>query len=262
MRRDARMLAALFERSMGPGEAWEVFRDLVRGGRGGPRRAPRRGRQEARARGPLPGVRRPLRRARRPRAHLAPPRRLAVRDLRPLRRAEDGLPRARRGDRARALGGSPELAPRRPPRGPGARGPRAGVDRRGGGRGARRGRPRAQGHARARRRAGQGVGRPLGRRARRHRRDQPGEGPHLHTRHARPRRQEMRTARPTAAIGLRAPHVRPDLRPPGATGRRPPRPPATCRAPSPPASRRRCRRRRRPQAAPASRGSSRGRRTG
>ena len=126
MRRDARMLAALFERSMGPGEAWEVFRDLVRGGRGGPRRAPRRGRQEARARGPLPGVRRPLRRARRPRAHLAPPRRLAVRDLRALRRAEDGLPRARRGDRARALGGPPELTPRRPPRGPGARGPRAG----------------------------------------------------------------------------------------------------------------------------------------
>lgn len=37
-------------------------------------------------------------------------------------------------------------------------------------------------------------------------------------------------------------------------------PPVTCRAPSPPASPRRCRRRRRPQAASTSRGSSRGRR--
>ncbi len=55
MRRDARMLAALFERSMGLGEAWEVFRDLVRGGRGRPRRAPRQGGQEARRRYPVDG---------------------------------------------------------------------------------------------------------------------------------------------------------------------------------------------------------------
>ena len=106
-----------------------------------------------------------------------------------------------------------------------------------------------------------GVCRPPGRRARGHRRDQPPGGPHPHTRHARPRRQEVRAARPTEATGHRAPHVRPDPRPTAATGRRPPRPPATCRAPSPPASRRRCRRRRRPQAAPASCSSSRGRPT-
>ena len=93
-----------------------------------------------------------------------------------------------------------------------------------------------------------------------HRRDQPPGGPHPHTRHARPRRREVRTARPTEATGHRAPHVRPDLRPTAATGRRPPRPPATCRAPSPAASPGRCRRRHGPQAAPAPRGSSRGRR--
>ena len=156
MRRDARMLAALLGRSMGLGEAWEVSGTWSGEVEGGSRRAPRRGGQEARPRDPLPGVRRPPWRARRPRAHLAPPRRLAVRDPRPLRRAEDGLPRARRGDRARALGGAAELAPRGPPRGPGARGPRAGPGRRGGGRDARRGRPQAQGHARARGRAGQG----------------------------------------------------------------------------------------------------------
>ena len=93
-----------------------------------------------------------------------------------------------------------------------------------------------------------------------HRRDQPPGGPHPHTRHARPRRREVRTARPTEATGHRAPHVRPDPRPTAATGRRPPRPPATCRAPSPPASPGRCRRRHGPQAAPAPRGPSRGRR--
>ena len=42
MRRDARMLAAPLGRPMGLGEAWEVFRDLVRGGRGG-RGGPRSG---------------------------------------------------------------------------------------------------------------------------------------------------------------------------------------------------------------------------
>ena len=42
-------------------------------------------------------------------------------------------------------------------------------------------------------------------------------GLHPHTRHARPRRQEVRTARPTEATGHRAPHVRPDLRPTAAT---------------------------------------------
>ena len=200
----------------GAGRGLGGLGDLVRGGRGRSRRAPRRGGQEAGPRNPLPCVRRPLRRARHSRAHLASPRRLAVRDLRALRRAPHGLPRARREDRARALGGSPELAPRGPPRGPGARGPHAGPGRRGGGRGARRGRPQALGHARARGRAGQGVGRLLGRQARRHRRDQPAGWPHPHTRHARPRRQEVRTARPTEA-----------------TGRRSPRSPATCRAPSP-----------------------------
>ena len=57
-----------------------------------------------------------------------------------------------------------------------------------------------------------------------HRRDQPPGGPHPHTRHARPRRREVRTARPTEATGHRAPHVRPDPRPTAATGRRSPRP--------------------------------------
>ena len=54
MRRDARMLAAPPGRPVGLGEAWEVFRDLVRGGRGGSRRAARRGCQAARPRVPPP----------------------------------------------------------------------------------------------------------------------------------------------------------------------------------------------------------------
>ena len=58
------------------------------------------------------------------------------------------------------------------------------------------------------------LGRPVG-----HRRDQPPGGPHPHTRHARPRRREVRTARPTVAAGHRAPHVRPDLRLTAVTGR-------------------------------------------
>ena len=93
-----------------------------------------------------------------------------------------------------------------------------------------------------------------------HRRDQPGEGPHPHTRHARPRRREVRAARPTEATGHRAPHVRPDPRPSGATGRRPSWAARDMSGPSPPASPGRCRSRHGPQAASAPRGSSRGRR--
>lgn len=62
------------------------LRDLVRGGRGGSRRAPRRGGEGVvQSRDPLPGVRRP----RHLRAHRASPRHLAVPHLRPLHRAED-----------------------------------------------------------------------------------------------------------------------------------------------------------------------------
>lgn len=42
-----------------------------------------------------------------------------------------------------------------------------------------------------------------------HRRDQPLEGPHLHTRHARPRRQEVRRRDRRKRQGVRGPHVRP-----------------------------------------------------
>lgn len=63
MRRDARMLAALLGHSMGPGEAWEVSGTWFEEVRGGSRRAPHQGGQEAWPRDPLPGVRRHLRRA-------------------------------------------------------------------------------------------------------------------------------------------------------------------------------------------------------
>ena len=115
-------------------------------------------------------------------------------------------------------GGAVELAPRRPLRGLGARDPCAGR-RRGGGRGRPSGTTAGLGTCSCApsRRPG-GLPTTLAPGARGHRRDQPPGGARIHIHHARPRRQEMRTARPTEMTGHCAPHVRPDLRPTAATG--------------------------------------------
>lgn len=116
-------------------------RRVVRGGRGRPRRAAREGRPRQGRGGALPGVRGALRGVRRARAHVAPPGHLAVQDLRALRRAARGLPRARRGDGAHALGGQAELALHGAVRGAGPGGRAARRDRPGGRRARRRVRP-------------------------------------------------------------------------------------------------------------------------
>lgn len=105
----AGMLARLFEHSMGLGPEWGVSDVWFEQPEGGPERLHVR---VARARrgGAVPGVRPPLRRLRLPRAHLAPPGHLAVRDRRALRGAPRRLPGARPQDRPHALGGAPELA--------------------------------------------------------------------------------------------------------------------------------------------------------
>jgi hypothetical protein len=92
---------------------------LVRGEGGCSQRAPHpRGAREGPG-GGVPRVQAEVRRLRHAGAHLAPPRHLAVRDHRALRRAQGGLPGARRPHRADALGGEAELALHGPLRGPG-----------------------------------------------------------------------------------------------------------------------------------------------
>ena len=219
MRRDARMLAALFERPVGLGEAWEVsetWSGEVEGGPDEPRAgvAGRRGHAV-----PCPGCGVPC----------------GARDARERTWRHPGVWQS--GTYAR------RVVPRTDCPGHGVRTVPAPWEVR----------PSPHPAALLGDRALAARARGTGETSR------PG-GPRPHTRHARPRRREVRAARPTEATGHRAPHVRPDLRPTAATGRRPPRPPATCRAPSPPASPGRCRRRHGPQAAPAPRGPSRGRR--
>ena len=166
MRRDARMLAALFERPVGLGEAWEVLETWFGEVEGGPGEL-RAGVAERRGHAvPCPecGVPCGVHDARertwrhldiwqfRTYVHCAVPRT----DCPEHGAGTVPVPwEVRPNSHLAALLGDRALAAR-------ARG-RA---RRGGGRGARRGRPQAQGHARARRRAGQGVCRLLGRRAR------------------------------------------------------------------------------------------------
>lgn len=250
MRRDARMLAALLGRSMGLGEAWEVSGTWSGEVEGGVPTSPAPG---------WPGgaaTRSPARSAASPVACATP---AGAPGATPASGSPGPTPAAPcRGRTAPSTARGPRPCPggcgrtrtSRPSSGTGRSRPACGA----GPPGRRTGRPSGTttgpgtcSGARSRRPGGSADHPGAGRVG--HRRDQPLEGPHLHTRHARPRRQEVRTARRAEATGHRAPHVRPDLRPSGATGRRSPRPPATCRAPSPPASRRRCLRRRRPQAA-------------
>ena len=218
MRQDARMLAALFERSMGLGEAWEVSGTWFEEVEGGPDElhagvARRRGHavpcpecgvpcgaRDARERTwRHPGVWQSGTHARRavpvpwevrPNPHLA------------ALLGDRALAARARGRAAGAADGAPVG---------GDRGPRDML-----------GRAVAQARGSADHPGAGRVG---------HRRDQPPGGPHPHTRHARPRRREVRAARPTEATGHRAPNVRPDPRPTAATGRRSPRSPVTCRAP-------------------------------
>ena len=209
MRRDARMLAALFERSMGLGEAWEVSETWFEEVEGGPdelhvRVAERRGHAV-----PCPecGVPCGARDAR-------------ERTWRHLDIWQSGtyarcaVPRTdcpehgvrtvlmpwevRPNSHLAALFEAQVLAARVRSRAAGA----ADGAPVGGDRGPRDmlGRAVAQARGSA---DYSGAGR-VG-----HRRDQPLEGPHLQIPHARPRRQEVRTARPTETTGHRAPHVRP-----------------------------------------------------
>lgn len=183
----AGMLAQLFERSMGLGPEWEVSDAWLEERDGAPdelhvRVAHVRGRA---VECPVCGGVRDLRH---PRAHLAPPRHLAARDDRPLRRAQGGLPRRRRAHRAHAAGGPAELPLHRPLRGAGAGHGPVGHDRvghrvpRAGERRPRVGDPAARGLR------GEGGGGLLCRREGRHRRHREEARPELHKHHGGPRR--------------------------------------------------------------------------
>lgn len=136
----------------------------------------------------MPRMPQEARHLRHAREDLEASRHLAVRDDRPLRRAEGRLPRGRRACLQDALGGAPELALHRPLRGAGDRDGALRHGRDGdSASGARDGCAHMAPAGQSRRR-GEGCRRLFGCRARRDRRHREEARPELHQHHGRPRR--------------------------------------------------------------------------
>lgn len=204
------------------------LRCLVRGARRGAGRAPCGG-------GPSKGPQRnapyatgsaaPTTRAR----GLEASRHLAVRDDRPLRRAEGRLPRGRRACLQDALGGAPELALHRPLRGAGDRDGALRHGRDGdSASGARDGYAHMAPAGQSRRR-GEGCRRLFGCRARRDRRHREEARPELHQHHGRPRRAARHSRHRRKGQGRRGQALRRARGAPEGTARRSRRSPATWR---------------------------------
>jgi hypothetical protein len=184
----AGMLARLFERSMGLGDEWEVSDVWFEEREGAQDELHVRVAHREGPGGGMPRMPQEVRHLRHAREDLEASRHLAVRDDRPLRRAEGRLPRGRRPCLQDALGGAPELALHGALRGAGDRDGALRHDRDGdSASGARDGHahmaPAREGGI-----GGEGCRRLLRCRARRDRRHCKEARPELHQHHGRPRR--------------------------------------------------------------------------